>query len=836
MPNEEPDIQADINKDTDRGETTGLMEPMLVGESSAKRTELADLALELASKSAGFRRSLPPQIGASLADLVRSMNCYYSNLIEGHDTHPIDIERALNEDYSKDAKKRDLQLEARAHIDVQRWIDEGGLAGRALTIDGVRETHRRFCELLPDEMLWVEHPGTREKIRVIPGELREHHVEVGRHVAISSGAVPRFLVRFEEACAKLGKTDSIIAAATAHHRLLWIHPFIDGNGRVARLMSHAVLLEKLDTGALWSVARGLARSSAEYKAHLAACDEPRRGDRDGRGTLSEVALAQFVAFFLKTCIDQISFMEELIQPERLRVRVGLWAEEEIRLGTLPPKAKDVLEAILYHGELPRSRLAEIVGTGERQARRIVSSLTDFGVVKSESSRAPLQLAFPATLASRWMPGLVTPCGGRVCLLLRRRGAGAGVGGGGGGVGLSHGKHGRHGRAARAAAAPQVSSHGRAAIRGTHAERGVTPTPEGRPTLAGHLRERGGPGVFRRRLVSEDVARTRLQARTGMWFGGLVRCHRICRLRAGAAPDETLVIANGSNLRRWRKATRPRSGASRMRRVEFVVAVAVLFAASSTTAAITTISLKGVALSGSDDGHLSAAAPFGTLQLGVDLSTGQTFGAVIDRPFTLEFRIDDTLGDVSRPPGLLEIEGFGADSPVQALFSMNGYEYAFGNEAGGLRKYLEINDALNGYANESRVRISRSGDFTAVEGSLSFLVQSTSDLFSEARFTEDARWVRGPRDIGTGSLYLSLQDSFDTPKGLRLGPVRTARLDLRFDAFVISSTDLPPIVVGPPSTAVPEPATWALLIGGFAAAGASLRSRRRRNASNSLPAT
>jgi len=401
----EPDTKPDIEEVSDRGEPIGAMEPMLIGESSNKRGEIVDLALELASKSAGFRRSLPPQMATALADLVRSMNCYYSNLIEGHDTHPIDIERALKEDYSQDAQKRDLQLEAKAHIEVQAWIDGGGLASRALTVDGVRETHARFCELLPEDMLKVADPSTGEPVGVMPGELRLRDVQVGRHVAVSPGAVPRFMARFEEAYAKLGRTDSIIAAATAHHRLLWVHPFIDGNGRVARLMSHAVLLEKLDTGALWSVARGLARSVAEYKAHLAACDLPRRNDLDGRGTLSEEALADFVRYFLQVSLDQVTFMEGLIQPDKLRVRIALWAEEETRLGNLPPKAKDVLEAIQYRGELPRSDLAEIVGTGERQARRIVGSLTDFGVVRSDSSRAPLQLAFPATLASRWMPGL-----------------------------------------------------------------------------------------------------------------------------------------------------------------------------------------------------------------------------------------------------------------------------------------------------------------------------------------------------------------------------------------------------------------------------------------------
>src|SRR6202047_2724373 len=126
----EPVTQADIIPVKDRGESVSLMEPLLIGEGSRHRPALTDLALELAQKSAGFRRSLPESLLASLAGLVRSMNCYYSNLIEGHDTHPIDIERALKDDYSKDAKKRDLQLEAKAHITVQEWIDNGRLQGR----------------------------------------------------------------------------------------------------------------------------------------------------------------------------------------------------------------------------------------------------------------------------------------------------------------------------------------------------------------------------------------------------------------------------------------------------------------------------------------------------------------------------------------------------------------------------------------------------------------------------------------------------------------------------------------------------------------------------------
>lgn len=188
-------------------------------------------------------------------------------------------------------------------------------------------------------------------------------------------------------------------------RLLWIHPFLDGNGRVARLMSHAVLLETLDTGGVWSVARGLARAQAAYKAHLISCDAPRRNDLDGRGVLSEEALAAFTRFFLETCLDQVRFMESLLQPDRLRDRILIWVQEEVRAGTLPAKAGRLLEAVLYRGELPRGEVPALLDTGDRNARRVVSALIDRGVLVSESTRAPLLLAFPAVLAPRWMPGL-----------------------------------------------------------------------------------------------------------------------------------------------------------------------------------------------------------------------------------------------------------------------------------------------------------------------------------------------------------------------------------------------------------------------------------------------
>ena len=364
----------------DRGDDPSQMEPLLLPQGSRERDPLNDLALRIGAASEGFRRSIPGPLVTALAELVRGMNCYYSNLIEGHNTHPVDIERAMNGVYSTDPSRRNLQLEAKAHVEVQRWIDRGGLKGRAMTTDSICEIHRRFCEQLPPELLVVTEPETGKTLKVIPGELRRENVQVGRHIPVGPGEVKRFLHRFESVYGSLGRLETILAAAAAHHRLLWIHPFLDGNGRVARLMSHAVLLDALNSGGVWSVARGLARSVATYKEHLASCDAPRRNDLDGRGPLSEEALVDFTTFFLKTCLDQVRFMEELMQPNRLRARILLWVDEEVRAGSLPPRSGQVLEAVLFRNELARGEVPALLGMGERHARRVVAALLELSLI------------------------------------------------------------------------------------------------------------------------------------------------------------------------------------------------------------------------------------------------------------------------------------------------------------------------------------------------------------------------------------------------------------------------------------------------------------------------
>lgn len=389
----------------DRGESASGMEPMTISTSSRHRAALSDKVMYLTQRAAAFRSRLPEGLIGPLSSLVREMNCYYSNLIEGHNTHPIDIQRAMFGEQSRDPMKRDLQQEAVAHIAVQRWIDDGGLGEKAAAVSNLLVIHRRFYEALPDSLKWVETPDSGDREPVIPGKTRHKHVEVGRLVPVSPGAVERHLARWEHSYASLGGFETVLNTAAAHHRLLWIHPFLDGNGRVARLISYAMLRDALDTCGLWSVARGLARNAQAYKSHLAACDAQRRNDLDGRGNLSEEALVEFTGFFLDICLDQIDFMESLMRPKELRARIMAWADDEVRLKRLHDKAKLVLDHILFNGSLERRDLPGIVGTDDRQARRIAQPLVEVGLIRSTSTRAPYHLAFPAELAPRLMPGL-----------------------------------------------------------------------------------------------------------------------------------------------------------------------------------------------------------------------------------------------------------------------------------------------------------------------------------------------------------------------------------------------------------------------------------------------
>jgi Fic family protein len=396
-----------MNKFENISWSVGVMDPLLPGEGRASEG-LDDLVLALVGEDSALEQSLPPHIKRATAELIRSMNCYYSNLIEGHDTHPIDIERALKKDYSTEPRKRTLQLEAEAHIAVQKLIDAEVGPLSVTSPEWLAWVHREFCERLPDQLLHVADPEAGTIRRVEPGRLRDGWVKVGAHIPPPPGDLPRFLARFAEVYepTRLGRTRAFIAAGAAHHRLLWIHPFFDGNGRVARLFSNAYLRRLgVCRSGLWSISRGLARRVEEYKKMLAAADDERRSDLDGRGTLSERGLRLFCHFFLETCLDQVRFMASLLQPERLAERIEAHMRDEIAAGRLPKGADMLMRFAIRFGEFERGMAKQFVGYSDSQARVVLRALLERGYLDSETPKGAVHVGFPAEAAQRWFPAL-----------------------------------------------------------------------------------------------------------------------------------------------------------------------------------------------------------------------------------------------------------------------------------------------------------------------------------------------------------------------------------------------------------------------------------------------
>ena len=391
------------------------MTPLLPEEAD----DLQDLALEVLQKSAALGNRQHHVTLNSLRELLRLINSYYSNLIEGHNTHPYDIVRAMQKEYDSEPAKRNLQMESVAHITVQEDMErklreepETNVSGRAF----LSCLHRNFYRQLPEEFRVMTNPETGKESVVVPGEIREESVKIGYHKPPDPDSLNAFLDRFGEYYAPNRHHGALklVAASAAHHRLMWIHPFLDGNGRVARLFTEAYFHQiPLHGFGLWSVSRGLARKNADYKSALARADAPRRNDLDGRGNLSNEGLICFCRFFLNVCLDQVEYMGELLRLEELMERIRRYVELR-GSGMIPGPAGPMglrgesarmLQDVLVKGETTRGAVIAASGLKERTGRTLLGQLIGEGLLVSNTPKGTVRLAFPIHAAGWLFPDL-----------------------------------------------------------------------------------------------------------------------------------------------------------------------------------------------------------------------------------------------------------------------------------------------------------------------------------------------------------------------------------------------------------------------------------------------
>jgi Fic family protein len=391
------------------------MEPVLPPSDES----LEDLARAVMGASAGLADRFPLVTLNGVRSLLRIVNSYYSNLIEGNSTHPIDIEKAIRKDYSADPAKRNRQIESKIHITVQEEIDQRLSKEPGLNVaspEFLRWVHRIFYEKMPPELHWVSgFDGKREL--VVAGHFRSRAVKVGDHIPPDAEEIDLlaryFALRYNPD--NYHGVSPLVALAASHHRLMWIHPFLDGNGRVARLFTDAYFVRSGITGyGLWNVSRGLARSREDYRRYLADADERRLGDFDGRGTLSERRLKVFCKFFLEVCLDQAKYMSGLLKLHDFTWRLekyvrlrndGLAPSPSGSEETLRLEVAAVLKAAAIEGEIGRGEAVRLIGMSERAGRDVLKGLIKEGLLVSDSPKGAVRLGFPAHSAGYWFPDI-----------------------------------------------------------------------------------------------------------------------------------------------------------------------------------------------------------------------------------------------------------------------------------------------------------------------------------------------------------------------------------------------------------------------------------------------
>ena len=367
-------------------------EPLLPGYTRLEPllSKAHDLALAATSLSSIHA---PPE----LRELLRSMNSYYTNRIEGQHTRPHEIEQALRKDFSSDARLAARQRLALAHIAAEEHLER-----RYQTVEdaaalykpqAVQELHQDLFGRLPASDL-----APAEGQAIVPGHWREREVQVGRHIAPTHTALHAFLNRWSSFYGSIQRSDAaLVAAAASHQRLGWIHPFVDGNGRVMRLHTHLWLHAMGYTGGLWSPLRGFARNAERYYALLAAADEPRRGDLDGRGNLSEQALVDWIHFVLDICRDQVDFMHQLLELGSMKSRLEacLIYESVVLKSGIRPEALRAMHYLYLSGEnLSRGEFKSMLGLGERSATDTLSALLRRGLLKTDSPQGKVRFGLP----------------------------------------------------------------------------------------------------------------------------------------------------------------------------------------------------------------------------------------------------------------------------------------------------------------------------------------------------------------------------------------------------------------------------------------------------------
>lgn len=315
-------------------------------------------------KFRGLGGSTPPWIFYDLKEVIHLVESFSSAKIEGNKT------TLFQAATSKVAQKSDnealLEIEniRRAIVFIEEHLSKNG----EINTTFIREIHK-----ITTEGLTHNNGNTPGKFREIPVSISKTSVKTAEPFEV----LPQIddLVKFLNS--DYGDRYTIIKIAITHHRFTVIHPFLDGNGRTARLLTYAMLLkEGFVGGGDFGVLNPMSIFGADRQLYF---DKLSQADTQTDEGIEEWCL--FVASGIKKEIEKIL---KLLNKEYTVNNFILPAIKEcVESQFINTEEEEILKIAIKKDVFQRSDISHIFGasnSAKTRASRRIASMVEKGLI------------------------------------------------------------------------------------------------------------------------------------------------------------------------------------------------------------------------------------------------------------------------------------------------------------------------------------------------------------------------------------------------------------------------------------------------------------------------
>lgn len=217
-------------------------------------------------------------------------------------------------------------------------------------------------------MYKIDVAGYRNgEMQVVSGAMGKEKVH---YQAPSPDQVEKEMAAFLEWFNTENKSDLVLKSAIAHFRFIIIHPFDDGNGRIARAISDLLLARSDDTTQRFYSLSG--RILVERKAYYEVLQKTQFSD----GNITE-----WLVWYLNCLYRALQTTEMAFQ--KVLQKTDFWDKhKETKLNT---RQRLVLNKLLdgFEGKLTSSKWAKIVKSSQDTALRDINDLIEKGILRKE---------------------------------------------------------------------------------------------------------------------------------------------------------------------------------------------------------------------------------------------------------------------------------------------------------------------------------------------------------------------------------------------------------------------------------------------------------------------